>query len=129
MVPSLEKKMPNLARGHAQLTSPCVSTMSSIWAHSLARLSVCSLALPGVGVSLLTVTFDFCHATTLNPSPSVNELEDPSAIAGSVRLEYSQSACDGLMIQLCGGRCCSAHPGKWVVPLCWRIALISSHAF
>ena len=47
----------------------------------------------GVGVPLPMVTFDPCHAPptlTLahpNPSPSVNELEDPGAIVGSVLLE------------------------------------------
>ena len=45
----------------------------------------------GVGVTLLMVTFDLYHAPaslTLahpNPSTSVNELEDPGAIEGSVR--------------------------------------------
>ena len=50
-------------------------------------------------VYVMMVTFDLCHAPpalTLahpNPNPSVNELEDPDAIAGSVRLEGSLSAC------------------------------------
>ena len=52
----------------------------------------------GIGVPLPKVTFDLCHATpslTLahpNPSTSVNELEDPGAIEGSVWLEGSLSA-------------------------------------
>ena len=39
-----------------------------------------------VGVPLLLVTFDLYNAT---PSPSVNKLEDPDAIAGSVWPEES----------------------------------------
>ena len=49
------------------------------------------------GSAPVAVTFYLRHAppiTTLahpNPRLLVNELEDPGAIAGSVRLEYSQS--------------------------------------
>ena len=75
----------------------CVNAVSSV---ALARLSVmCSIdvAYVGVGVPTPMVTFDLCHASpalTLaypNPSTSVNELEDPSASAGSVQLEGSLS--------------------------------------
>ena len=72
-----------------------------------------NVAYAGVGVPLLRVTFDLCHAPptlTLahpNPSPSVNEL---GAIAGSVRLEGSLSACEGLVIVW--RWCCSTHPGS-----------------
>ena len=57
--------------------------MSTIWMFAVCPNDVAYL---GVGVLLLVVTFDLCHAPptlTLaypNPSPSVNEHEDPGAI-------------------------------------------------
>ena len=50
------------------------------------------------------MTFDVCHApptTTLahlNPSLSINELEDPGAIAGSVQLEKRVGDCVGVVL-------------------------------
>ena len=92
----------------------CVKAGSS--AHrlgqGLARLSeevvywraLSSWPMRGVGVSQPWVTFDLCHAPprlTLahpNPSPLVNELEDPGAIAGIVRLAGSLSVRERLAI-------------------------------
>ena len=84
---------------------------------ALARLSeavVClqALLMWGVDVPVQLVTFDLCHVpptlTLAHPnlSPSVNEHEDPGAIVGSVWLEDSLPACEGLAIVLC-----STHPG------------------
>ena len=67
-------------------------------------LALSTWPMRGVGVSLPWVTFDLCHTPpnlTLahpNPSQSVNELEDPGAIAGIVRLAGRLSACEGLAI-------------------------------
>ena len=84
-----------------------------------------NVAYAGVGVPLLWVTFDLCHAPptlTLahpNPSPSVNELEDPGAIAGGVRLEGNLSACEGLVIVW--RWCCSTHPGSGLCHCVWGV--------
>ena len=77
--------------------------------------------------------FDFCHTPpTLalahpNPSTSVNELEDPGAIEGSVQLVESLSASEGLVEVVL------LHPPrKWVVLLCWgcgEMALTSLCSF
>ena len=55
----------------------------------------------------MMVSLDLCHAPptlTLVPNTSVNELEDPGVIEGSVWLEESLSACEELVI-VCN------HPG------------------
>ena len=70
-----------------------------------------------MGVPLPLVTFNLCHIpatlTLAHPNPSmlVNELEDPGAIEGSVRLEGSLSACEGLTI-VCRW-CCTQEVGSY----------------
>ena len=89
------------------------------------------VAYVGVGVSLLLVTFDLCSApSTLtlahpNPSPLVNELEDPGAITGSVWLKESLSACEGLVIVW--RWCCSTHPGIVCVLMLLRLCCLSGN--
>ena len=81
-----------------------------------------------VDVPLLLVTFDFCHTPlTLTLAHLVNDVEDPGAIAGNVRLEVSLSACEGLVIVWSG----VAPPTRVVscVGSCGGMALMSLHAF
>ena len=72
-------------------------------------------------VSQPLVALDLCYALTLahpNPGLSVNELEDPGAIAYSVWLEdaciYLWRVGDCVEVVLLDPNC------KWVMPLYWR---------
>ena len=73
-----------------------------------ARPSLCVFILKKLNTVGLAceATLSLAHP---NPSPLVYEHEDPGAIAGSVRLEESLSACEGLVIEC--RWCCSTHPG------------------
>ena len=83
----------------------CVNDIHNLGV-ALARLSEAALDVWGL------VTFDFCHNPNPSTSLSVNELEDPGAIADSVRLEVKGWG-------LCGGGM------KWVVPLFWVCGVTS----
>ena len=64
--------------------SPCAYVNAGLFVQNL-----------GMALALLLVNFDFCHAPNPiaypNPGLSVNEVEDPGAIVGNVRLEKNPS--------------------------------------
>ena len=77
----------------------------------------------GVGRALPLVIFDLPPTLTHpNPCPSVNEHEDPGAIADSVQMcMWRVGSCVQVVLL--------HSPRKWVVPLFWGVALMSLCAF
>ena len=70
-------------------------------------LAFWSYTLRGVGAPSLDMTFVPCHAPPLawqrpsSPVQSVNEVEDPGGMVGTVWLEERMSVCERLLIGIC----------------------------
>ena len=84
------------------------------------------VACGGVGVPLLLTIFTFATPLQLKPRPIQNlvcrlmiQLEEPGAIAGRVRLKFSLSASEGLVIVW--KWCCSTNTGSGSCHCVWDV--------